>query len=365
MAVLANGSPSAELSPLLSASPAPPAPPLEHDPHGFFLERKAKTSSQLEDGTPDTVSEEKSNFVRNRQAIVSGAAYCLCSCSMVLLNKVVLSGYNLDAGISFMFYQNVVSVVIVYALRTCGFITTEPLTWQLVSIWFPVNLIFVGMLLSSILSLKYMNIGMLTIMKNLANLITAVGDMYLFRKRHNKQVWISLLLMVVSAVCGGLTDLSFNSIGYAWQILNCLLTAAYTLTLRKVMDVARKATQSGNLNEYSMVLLNNLLSLPLGLVLIFLFNEVQYISNSPVVRSPMFWVVSTLSGFVGLAISFTSMWFLQQTSPTTYSLVGSLNKIPISVAGILLFKVPVSVPNLFSIFFGLSAGVMFAKAKMS
>lgn len=362
MALLANGHPPVDLAPLLPTSPDPP-PELES--HGFLLERKAKTPSQLEEGTENSVSEEKYNFVRNRQAVASGAAYCLCSCSMVLLNKVVLSGYNLDAGISFMFYQNLVSVVIVYALRLCGLITTEPLTWRLVSIWFPVNIIFVGMLLSSILSLKYMNIGMLTIMKNLANLITAVGDMYFFRKRHNMQVWISLLLMVVSAVCGGLTDLSYNSTGYAWQITNCLLTAAYTLTLRKVMDVARRATQSGNLNEYSMVLLNNSLSLPLGLVLAFLFNEVHYLSDSPVLRLPMFWVVATLSGFVGLAISFTSMWFLQQTGPTTYSLVGSLNKIPISVAGILLFKVPVSVPNLFSIFFGLTAGVMFAKAKMS
>ena len=35
-----------------------------------------------------------------------------------------------------------------------------------------------------------------------------------------------------------------------------------------------------------------------------------------------------------------------------FSLVGSLNKIPISVAGVLLFNVPVSVENLFSIVFG-------------
>jgi GDP-mannose transporter len=77
-----------------------------------------------------------------------------------------------------------------------------------------------------------------------------------------------------------------------------------------------------------------------------------------------------------------------------FSLVGSLNKIPISVAGVLLFHVPVSVENLFSIVFGeyfvsllliitlpktvcliyfylvitftgLFAGIFFAKAKMS
>jgi len=40
------------------------------------------------------------------------------------------------------------------------------------------------------------------------------------------------------------------------------------------------------------------------------------------------------------------------TSVLFFSLVGSLNKIPISVAGILLFNVPVSVENFCSIVFG-------------
>lgn len=39
------------------------------------------------------------------------------------------------------------------------------------------------------------------------------------------------------------------------------------------------------------------------------------------------------------------------------SLVGSLNKIPLSLAGIIIFKVPTSVPNMFSIFFGKLAAV--------
>lgn len=184
----------------------------------------------------------------------------------------------------------------------------------------------------------------------------------------------------------------------------------------------------------------------------------------------MFWVIATASGLLGLAISFTSMWFLNQTSPTTYrcnmplqicrlvhanclkrlfiawdrvlntddellqtkeislefamsfeamewsfssmhsipmypflllthcirSLVGSLNKIPISIAGLMLFNVPLNLPNFFSILFGnltietlsssyyyffsittqvsrfflfscvgLFAGILFARAKMS
>ncbi|XP_078152550.1 golgi nucleotide sugar transporter 1 isoform X1 [Carex rostrata] len=298
------------------------------------------------------------------QALLSGFAYCLCSCSMILVNKFVLSGYDFSAGISLMLYQNFVSVIVVSILSLSGMISTEPLTWRLVRVWLPVNFIFVGMLITSMFSLKHINVAMVTILKNVTNVITALGETYLFGKYHDTKVWTALALMIVSAISGGITDISFNAVGYLWQFCNCILTASYSLTLRRVMDTAKQATKSGNLNEFSMVLLNNTLSLPLGLFLVLVFNEIDYLTTTPLLKDPMFWIVITSSGFMGLAISFTSMWFLHQTSATTYSLVGSLNKIPLSLAGILLFHVPTSIKNAMSILFGLLAGIFFAKAKM-
>ncbi|KAK6935747.1 Sugar phosphate transporter domain [Dillenia turbinata] len=297
--------------------------------------------------------------------LLSGAAYCISSCSMMLLNKVVLSSYNFNAGISLMFYQNLICTVVVLILGFTGAVSLERLNWKLIRIWVPVNLIFVGMLATGMFSLKYINIAMVTILKNMTNILTAIGEVYIFRRHQNHKVWSAMLLMIISALSGGITDLSFDAAGYAWQILNCVLTASYSLTLRRVMDKAKNFTSSGSLNEVSMVLLNNILSLPFAIILILLFDEWNYVINAEVIRLPMFWVVSTASGLLGLAISFTSMWFLHQTGPTTYSLVGSLNKIPISIAGIVLFKVPLSLPNFFSILFGLFAGVFFAWAKMS
>ncbi|XP_068652350.1 GDP-mannose transporter GONST1-like isoform X2 [Aristolochia californica] len=253
------------------------------------------------------------------QALLSGLAYCISSCSMILVNKFVLSSYDFNAGIALMLYQNFVSVVVVSTLSWVGVISTELLTWRLIRVWLPVNIIFVGMLITSMFSLKYINVAMVTILKNVTNVMTALGEMYLFNKRHKSKVWAALFLMIISAVSGGITDLSFHAVGYTWQIINCFLTASYSLTLRRVMDTAKQATKSGNLNEFSMVLLNNVLSLPLGLLLVIAFNEVDYLSQTPLLRMPMFWLVITLSGFLGLSISFTSMWFLHQTSATTYS----------------------------------------------
>ncbi|OVA07497.1 hypothetical protein BVC80_8509g6 [Macleaya cordata] len=256
------------------------------------------------------------------QALLSGLAYCISSCSMILINKFVLSSYDFNAGISLMLYQNLVSVVIVSSLSFFGVISTEPLTWKLMRVWLPVNFIFVGMLITSLFSLKYINVAMVTVLKNVTNVITALGEMYLFKKHHDSRVWAALFLMILSAISGGITDLSFHAVGYTWQIINCFLTASYSLTLRRVMDTAKQVTKSGNLNEFSMVLLNNTLSLPLGVLLIFVFNEVDYLSQTPLLKMPVFWLVMTSSGLLGLAISFTSMWFLHQTGATTYRMKG-------------------------------------------
>ncbi|KAJ4842586.1 GDP-mannose transporter gonst1 [Turnera subulata] len=214
------------------------------------------------------------------QALFSGLAYCVSSCSMILVNKFVLSSYDFNAGISLMLYQNLISVIIVSMLSFLGVISTEPLTWRLIKVWLPVNFIFVGMLITSMFSLKYINVAMVTVLKNVTNVITAIGEMYLFKKDHDSRVWAALFLMIISAIFGGITDLSFHAVGYAWQILNCFLTASYSLTLRRVMDTAKQATKSGSLNEFSMVLLNNTLSLPLGIILVFVFKEVDYLSTT-------------------------------------------------------------------------------------
>ncbi|KAK6927070.1 hypothetical protein RJ641_008789, partial [Dillenia turbinata] len=281
---------------------------------------------------------EEDRSRRLSRPLLSGAAYCISSCSMMLLNKVVLSSYNFNAGISPMFYQNLICTIVVLILGFAGAVSLEKLNWKLKRVWVPVNLIFVGMLATGMFSLKYVNIAMVTILKNMTNILSAIGEVYIFQKHQNHKVWIAVFLLI-SALSG----------------------VRQQLTLRQVMDKAKNYTSSGSLNEVSMVLLNNILSLPFAIILILLSDEWNY----EVIRLPMFWVVSTASGLLGLAISFTSMWFLHQTGPTTYSLVGSLNKIPISIAGIVLFKVPLSLPNLFSILFGLFAGVLFALAKMS
>ena len=49
--------------------------------------------------------------------------------------------------------------------------------------------------------------------------------------------------------------------------------------------------------------------------------------------------------------------------PSTYSIVGALNKVPLTLIGFLIFKEPIDWKNATFISFGIVSGIIFSKAK--
>jgi GDP-mannose transporter len=220
------------------------------------------------------------------------------------------------------------------------------------------------MLGTSFWALRGLNVAMATVLKNLTNLFTIGGDWYFFQRQYGAGVWACMGLMLVSALCGAATDLTFNAAGYAWQIVNCVFTAAYSLYLRGAMDrVSQYTSDGGRLSEPSMVFYNNLLSLPFVLGVMSLTGELRGVWAEPDLRNPYFLATAVASGVLGYGISFASLAFIGSTTPTIYSLVGSLNKVPLAFIGLTMFGAPRSPENLASIAVGLAAGVVFAVAK--
>ena len=222
------------------------------------------------------------------------------------------------------------------------------------------------MIWSSFFALKNLGVPMSTVLKNLTNLFVITGDYFFYNKTYGSAVWLTLGLMMASAVCGAATDLAFNLYGYLWQLVNCVFTASYSLYLRGVMDRLVSLTiNKTRLDEFSMVYYNNLLSLPLLLFIIWQAGEFDMLPNEPALQNSYFLAAAIASSLLAFCISFASLWFLSSTTATTYSLVGSLNKIPVAILGLVLFNVPWSPQNLLSILVGLGAGVIFVRAKQA
>lgn len=131
------------------------------------------------------------------------------------------------------------------------------------------------------------------------------------------------------------------------------------------MQVAPLTANKRKLDEFSMVLYNNVLSIPMLLLAAGVNGEFATIASEPALHNPRFQAAACLSAICGFMISFCSLWFLSTTTATTYSLVGSLNKMPIALLGLLFFDSTWDAKNVASIGVGLAAGVVFVRAKQS
>jgi GDP-mannose transporter len=281
-----------------------------------------------------------------------------------LLNKAALSSFDFKAPDSLLFFQCALCVVLVRLFALFGYIKVEPFNWNIVRVWYPSNLIFVGMIITSFWALKDLGVATVTVLKNMTNLIVVSSEYFLYGRVYNSGIWATMGLMVLSAVVGGFTDLSFSASGYFWQMVNSAFTAANMLYLKVVMEKVKKYTSNGErLDEFSMVFYNNLLSLPLIFIVMVMQGELTTLPQQTDLTNPAFLLVASLSGLVAFGISFSVLWFLSTTTPTTFSLVGSLNKIPVSFIGLILYESTWSLPNLLSICIGLASGVMFVIAK--
>lgn len=108
-----------------------------------------------------------------------------------------------------------------------------------------------------------------------------------------------------------------------------LFVFALQLTLRKVMDSAKAASKTGQISEFSMVLLNNALSFPPAIVLILLFGEMRFIVQSCVLPNP---TLACFSPVLTLGVTklvtfmipgFTAFSCRKCQSPLVYGLDGS------------------------------------------
>jgi GDP-mannose transporter len=70
------------------------------------------------------------------------------------------------------------------------------------------------------------------------------------------------------------------------------------------------------------------------------------------------------SGLATIFISYASAWCIRVTSSTTYSMVGTLNKLPIAVSGLIFFDAPVTFSSVSAIFIGFISGIVYTWAKV-
>lgn len=286
------------------------------------------------------------------------SAYCVSSILMTFINKAIFSIFEFNFPLSLLLYQYVFTVIIVGTGRVVRIVEFNALDRSLMKAWYPANVLFLLMLMTSSYALKYLSVPMVTIFKNLTTTLVAIGDFYFLGQTSSSRVFACILVMVFASIIAGFNDLNFNFIGYVWMMCNCFVSAGYILYMRLVINTRKPS-------DWQMVFYNNLLAIPLVLPLILSSGEVPMLfSLDSSFFTTQFVITFILNGISSVLISASSFWAVKTTSPTTYSIVGTLNKIPLTILSFFVFDAPVNTLGAVGISLSLGAGVAYSIFKL-
>ncbi|KAF9929359.1 GDP-mannose transporter into the lumen of the Golgi [Linnemannia zychae] len=353
--------------------------------HEFGLDNDSDTKEDMKDErmNPRRSSRSRRQMAANppqdslaNSATISILAYCTSSIVMTVTNKMVLSHFDFNMNFLLLAIQAAAAVIMLWIFKKFGLITFRRLDITEAKKWFPISLGLVAMIYTGSKSLQFLSISVYTIFKNLTIILIAYGEVLWFGSKVTPMMLLSFVVMVLSSVTAGWSDIKLSSLtsstsalsaelgttngsGYFWMAANCISSAAYVLYMRKRI-------RHFNFKDYDTVYYNNLLSFPVMLGLSMCLEgwktgELQR-TFAPEVRSSLSAAI-ILSGISSFLISYGSAWCVRCTSSTTYSMVGALNKLPVAASGIVFFGEPATTGNVFGILFGLIAGLLYSYSK--
>ena len=149
-------------------------------------------------------------------------------------------------------FQNFCCIFLLEGFRALGVIQYKrPLqSYGRISEVMPLSLSFVTMITSGYMCLHHLNVPMVTIFKNVTNLLIVVGEWFFYGECVTWGIFISVSLMLLGAVAAAYGDITFTLSGLAWIVVNCTTSAAYALYMRRLA----RNTKSLSLNHSSAAL---------------------------------------------------------------------------------------------------------------
>lgn len=267
---------------------------------------------------------------RNAEPAMAVVMYSTCSISMIILNKLLMHSYKLNYPNALLFLQNFGAFAIVTIAKALHMVEFPDFDWRVVRRWLPLTVLFVAMLFTSMKSLHEMAVSTQTIIKNLAIIFTAVGDSYFYGKRVTAGMYAAFSLMVLGSYVTARGDQWVTVWGLFWTFANIIVTVSYSLYMKQLLgDVSKQ------IGRYGPVFYNNLLSLPFFLVAG--FNEFPKLYEGVAAAELKVGICLLIATTVSSMMTFGVFWCMEVTSPTTFSVVGALNKVPLTFLGMFIF----------------------------
>ena len=265
--------------------------------------------------------------------------------------------FSKDINVLVVVFQAITAVFCVSICKQIGLIEYPDFNMKTAKQWAPVNIIFCLMLFTGMASLKYNSVPMVTVFKHVTNIFTTAGDRYFFNTHIEGLVILAFGLMLFGAIAAAWNDIYITFAGLFWMSANCLSTAGYVLSLKF-------ATKEVKLPKFGMVFYNNLLCVFFLLPAAAFLGDVRIFFKTSEVHTFDYFIKNLFAGFVGFFLNFASLNCVAITGPTTYAIVGSLNKVPTVIMGWFIFDSVITPETWFFISVSMGGGFIYSYAKI-
>lgn len=262
-----------------------------------------------------------------------------------------------DLNILLVVIQAAVAVVCVEFCKRMNWVEYPSFDFKTAKQWAPVNIFFCLMLFTGMAALQFNSVPMVTIFKNVTNIATTAGDWYLFGSTTESLVVVAFGIMLTGAVAAAWNDIEVTWIGLFWMALNCLSTSGYVLYMKF-------ATKNVKLSKFGMVFYNNILCVFFLLPIAYFMGQVNVFWTTPAIHTTDYATKNFFAGFVGFFLNFASLNCVSVTGPTTYAIIGSINKIPVAFLGYFLFDNIITRETWFFIGVSMAGGFLYSYAKI-
>lgn len=266
------------------------------------------------------------------ETLTAIAAYSLCSGTLLLLNKVVLSlipSTPLVTSIQCLFCLT----CILGASFSCGAPRLDALTPPIVRAYLLYGILFVGGIYSNMRALQAANVDTVIVFRASTPLLVAVGDYALLgREAPTPRSWGAMLLIVVGCAVYCAVDAEFALQGlaaYAWVLV-------YVAFMALEMLLGKQITSSLDVSLGTSVLLTNAVGLLPFLAIGAATGELQR-GLSWAHFTPTASAALLASCLLSAGIGFSSWWCRSLVSATTFTVVGVVNKVLTVLLNILVW----------------------------
>lgn len=321
---------------------------------------------RVSDFITSTMSPKKEAPVSMLMSVLSCVIYSLMSNFMVLINRYLVGKkyFGCENKLFVVAVQAAVAVIVLEIAKAQKVIQYDPYNSEIAKKWAPVTFFFVAMLYTGTQATAGLPIHIVTVFKNVTNIIIVSGEFHFFGEKVGSLVIASLVIMLIGAMMASYSDVgggkasASTASGYFWMFLNCAMTAGYVLYMRYAT-----AKSSLKISRFGMVFYNNLIALPLLAPQMLVNGELFTVWTDPLLSNINFNALLFLSGIIGVGLNLASFWCVSVTSATTYATVGGLNKIPTTFIGVLLLGEQLKPDTAIYVTFGMIGGILYGYAK--